>query len=60
MANKYLDISYTTAPESMSEADGSALTVTNDVRVLYDNATANQQIILALQRAIEKLAALGY
>lgn len=51
MAKKFVDLNHNDAPSSVSEQDGSALTLTNQVRILYDDAEPAHEVIAAIERA---------
>ena len=50
MAKKFVDAAIKTEQESMTLEDGSALTLTNGVRVLYDNTLEKGAIVVLLER----------
>lgn len=50
MAKKFVDAAVTTEQESMTLEDGSALTLTNGVRVLYDDTLEKGAIVVLLER----------
>ena len=50
MAKKFVDAAIKTEQESMTLEDGSALTLTNGVRVLYDDTLEKGAIVLLLER----------
>ncbi len=57
MAQVFADINYNTESSSIDVTeDGAALTLTNQVRVLYDDSSPIDQVIDALQRVKEALA----
>ena len=53
MAKKFIDLAVGTAidDDSLSLEDGSALTLTNKVRVLYDDTLSKHEIEVLLKRA---------
>jgi len=50
MAKKFVDAAIKTEQESMTLQDGSALTLTNGVRVLYDDTLEKGAIAVLLER----------
>ena len=50
MAKKFVDAAIITEQESMTLEDGSALTLTNGVRVLYDDTLEKGAIAVLLER----------
>lgn len=50
MAKKFVDAAIKTEQESMTLEDGSALTLTNGVRVLYDDTLEKGAIVVLLER----------
>lgn len=50
MAKKFVDAAIKTEQESMTLEDGSALTLTNGVRVLYDDTLEKGAIAVLLER----------
>ena len=50
MAKKFVDAAIKTEQESMTLEDGSALTLTNGVRVLYDDSLEKGAIVVLLER----------
>ena len=50
MAKKFVDAAVGTEQESMTLEDGSALTLTNGVRVLYDDTLNKHEIVVLLER----------
>lgn len=55
MAKKYIDASSTDSKDSMTVASGTALTLTNGVRVLYDDTLTTSELNVALQKIQEKI-----
>ena len=53
MAKKFIDLAVSTAVDAkaISLSDGSALTLTNKVRVLYDDTLSKHEIAVLLDRA---------
>ena len=50
MAKKFVDAAIITEQEAMTLQDGSALTLTNGVRVLYDDTLEKGEIVVLLER----------
>lgn len=50
MAKKFVDAAIKTEQESMTLEDGSALTLTNGVRVLYDDTLEKGAVAVLLER----------
>ena len=50
MAKKFIDAAIKTEQESMALEDGTALTLTNGVRVLYDDTLEKGAIAVLLER----------
>ena len=50
MAKKFVDAAIITEQEAMTLGDGSALTLTNGVRVLYDDTLEKGAIVVLLER----------
>jgi hypothetical protein len=50
MAKKFVDAAIKTEQESMTLEDGTALTLTNGVRVLYDDTLEKGAIAVLLER----------
>lgn len=55
MAKVFYDAAITTTKESMSAGDGTSLTLTNTVRVLYDDTATKADILVTLERIKEKI-----
>lgn len=55
MAKKYIDAAVADSKDDMSTADGTALTLTNSVRVLYDDTVPKADLINLLERATDKI-----
>lgn len=55
MAKLFLDAAITTEKESIAAQDGSALTLTNQVRVLYDDTLTTSQLYTLLTRIRDRL-----
>lgn len=50
MAKKFIDAAIKTEQEAMALEDGSALTLTNTVRVLYDDTVEKHALLVQLER----------
>lgn len=50
MAKKFIDAAIKTEQESMALEDGTALTLTNSVRVLYDDTLEKGALLVLLER----------
>jgi hypothetical protein len=50
MAKQFIDAAITTEQEAMTLQDGSALTLTNGVRVLYDDTLSRGELVVLLER----------
>lgn len=50
MAKQFVDAAIITEQESLALQDGSALTLTNGVRVLYDDTLEKGQVAVLLER----------
>lgn len=55
MAQQYIDAAIATEKESMTETDGSGLTLTNDVRVLYEDTLDSRQLHVLLTRIRDRI-----
>lgn len=51
MAKQFVDLSATTELQSVTKQDGTALTLTNGVRVLYDDTLPTATLALCLEKA---------
>ena len=58
MAKQYIDIALEDDNEGLAVSSGAALTLTNDVRVLYDDAISPGDLYVVLTRARDKLVEL--
>lgn len=58
MAQRFIDAAIETDKESMSDADGTALTLTNDVRVLYDDTLSTRELHVLLTRIRDRITQL--
>lgn len=57
MAKKFIDAALTTEKESYELGDGTALTLTNGVRVLYDDTLEPAALHVLLTRIRDRLTA---
>lgn len=55
MAKKFIDVAIKTEKEAMTVQDGTALTLTNIVRVLYDDTATKADLLVALRRVEERI-----
>ena len=55
MAKKFIDTNVTTLKESYELGDGTALTLTNNVRVLYDDTQSKDELYVTLTRIRDRL-----
>jgi hypothetical protein len=55
MAKRFLDATIANAKDDIASQDGSALTLTGVVRVLYEDTTAKLDLINALEKCTIKL-----
>ena len=55
MAKQYIDAAITTDKESMTVTDGTALTLTNGVRLLWDDALDKATLIVLIDRIKERI-----
>lgn len=55
MAKKYIDAATTTTKDDMTVADGTALTLTNSVRLLYDDTVPKSDLVVLIERIREKI-----
>lgn len=55
MAKKFIDVTVNTVKESMTVQDGTALTLTGQVRVLYEDTATKADIIVSLERVLERI-----
>jgi len=56
MAKKFIDTDVVTEKEAYELGDGTALTLTNDVRVLYDDTLSPDALYVTLTRIRDRLA----
>lgn len=55
MAKFFIDAGITTEKDAMVKQDGTALTLTNGVRVLYDDALTPGQTVVLLERIRDRI-----
>jgi hypothetical protein len=55
MAKQFIDASISTEKESMAMQDGTSLTLTGQVRVLYDDTLTTKQLYVLLGRIRERI-----
>lgn len=55
MAKFFIDAAVSTEKESMTKQDGTALTLTNGVRVLYDDTLTKRQLMVLLDRIRDRI-----
>ena len=55
MAKRYIDASVVTTRDGMTDTDGTSLTLTNAVRILYDNTTVKSDLITLIDRVRDKI-----
>jgi hypothetical protein len=55
MAKQFIDASVNTVKESLAFQDGTALTLTNQVRVLIDDTATKADLLVALERVKERI-----
>lgn len=55
MAKQYIDAAITTAKESMTVTDGTALTLTNGVRLLWEDTLDKATLIVLIDRIKERI-----
>lgn len=55
MAKQFIDAAIATEKESMALQDGTALTLTNGVRVLYDDTLTTSQLYVLLTRIRDRI-----
>lgn len=56
MAKQYVDAAIETEKDDMAQADGTSLTLTNDVRILYDDTLDASQLYTLITRIRDKIA----
>jgi hypothetical protein len=60
MAKQFLDAAITTEKGSISQQDGTALTLTNSVRILYDDTLETGTLITLIDRMKERILELEH
>jgi hypothetical protein len=55
MAKQFIDASISTEKESMARQDGTALTLTGQVRVLYEDTLTTEQLYVLLTRIRDRI-----
>lgn len=55
MAKKFVDATAANDKDSIAVQDGSALTLTGVVRVLYEDSTAKLDLFAALEKCLNKM-----
>jgi hypothetical protein len=55
MAKQFIDASISTEKESMARQDGTALTLTGQVRVLYEDTLTTKQLYVLLTRIRDRI-----
>jgi hypothetical protein len=55
MAKRFIDVTVNTQKEAMTNQDGSALTLTGQVRVLFEDSATKADILIALQRIKDRI-----
>lgn len=55
MAKRFIDVTVNTEKEAMTNQDGSALTLTGQVRVLFEDSATKADILVALQRIEDRI-----
>lgn len=55
MAKQFIDAAVSTEKDDMTQSDGTSLTLTNTVRVLYDDTAETATVITTLDRIKEKI-----
>lgn len=56
MAKQYIDAAISTEKDSMVKTNGSALTLTNSVRIIYDDTLDNAELFTLITRIRDKIA----
>lgn len=56
MAKQYFDVAITTEKDDMSKTSGAALTLTNQVRVIYDDTLTTSELHTLITRIRDKIA----
>lgn len=60
MAKQFLDAAITDEKSDISQQDGTALTLTNSVRVLYDDTLETGELVVLLDRMKERILELEH
>lgn len=60
MAKQFVDAAVTTEKDAMTQQDGTALTLTNTVRILYDDTVDTATLITTIDRIKEKILELEH
>jgi len=55
MAEQFIDASVTTVKESMTKEYGTALTLSGQVRILYDDAATKADLMVCIERIKERI-----
>jgi len=55
MAKVYIDAAIEDARDGLSTADGSVLTLTNDVRLLYDDTLSTSDLFVLIDKIKERI-----
>lgn len=55
MAKQFIDAAITTEKQAMTKQDGTALTLTNSVRILYDDTLTKRQLMVLIDRIRDKI-----
>lgn len=55
MAKFFIDAGIATEKDAMVKQDGTALTLTNQVRVLYDDSLTSGQVVVLIERIAERI-----
>ena len=55
MAKQFIDASVNTEKEAMTVQSGAALTLTNQVRVLYEDTATKADLLIALERIKDRI-----
>ena len=55
MAKQFIDAAVTTEKDAMSKQDGTALTLTGGVRILYDDTLNKRQLVVLIDRIRDRI-----
>lgn len=55
MAKQYVDAAVETVRDSISKSSGAALTLTNDVRILYDDTLSTEELVACIDKMKERI-----